>query len=53
MHIKVLDLLFDDQVCSLVYIQDLTKFVEQRDREKQTDELMQASQILSEKLETP
>lgn len=47
MQIKILDILFDDQVCYLVYMQDLTKFVEDGKKEKQTEDLLKASHFIS------
>lgn len=52
-QIKILDILFDDQVCSLLYMQDLTKFKEDTDRDKRTENLMKASHVISDKIKAP
>ena len=52
-QIKILDILFDDQVCYLVYMQDLTKFVEDGKKEKQTEDLLKASHFISSNIQVP
>ena len=47
MQIKILDIFFDDQICHLVYMQDLTKFVEDSKKEKQVENLLKASHCIS------
>jgi len=49
-QIKILDVLFDDQICSLVYMQDLTKFKEETERDKQTENLIKASHCISNRI---
>ena len=52
-QIKILDILFDDQICYLVYMQDLTKFVEDGKKEKQTEDLLKASHFISSNIQVP
>jgi len=52
-QIKILDILFDDQICYLVYMQDLTKFVEDGKKEKQTEDLIKASHFISSNIQVP
>lgn len=45
--------MFDDEACFLVYMQDLTKFVEDSKKETQTENLLKASQCISNKIQVP
>ena len=51
-NIKMLDVLFDNQVCSLVYMTDLTQIIAESKRSLDQEKLLQASEI-SEQLQTP
>ena len=53
MQVRVFDILFDDQVCSLVYMQDMTKFSSELTREKAQLYLSIANQCITEELQTP
>lgn len=44
--IKVIDIHFDDRQCSLIYMQDLTKFVEEAETVKETKKLLRASSCI-------
>ena len=48
----MLDVLFDNQVCSLVYMTDLTQIIEESKRSWDQEKLLQASEI-SEQLQMP
>ena len=48
----MLDVLFDNQVCSLVYMTDLTQIIAESKRSLDQEKLLQASEI-SEQLQTP
>ena len=48
----MLDVLIDNQVCSLVYMTDLTQIIEESKRSLDQEKLLQASEI-SEQLQMP
>lgn len=51
--IKIMDILFNDKVASLVYMQDLTKFVKENETIQQTEKLLKASKCISERIKMP
>ena len=51
-NIKMLDILFDNQVCSLVYMTDLTQIIAESEECLNKEKLLQVSDI-SEQLQTP
>ena len=53
MIVKVLDILYNNELCSLVYIQDLTQFVKDNERQKVEDSLQVATTCVSEGLQVP
>lgn len=53
MQIKLLDILYDDQVCSLVYMWDLTKFYRNQQHDKTQQKLMLASSWMLENMKGP
>ena len=42
-NIKMLNVLFDDQVCSLVYMTDLTKVIREGEQKQTQESLLKAS----------
>ena len=44
-----MDILFDDQICYLVHMQDLTQDVEDVKQENQTKNLLEASKFIVKK----
>ena len=48
--IKVIEIIFDDRVCSLVYMQDLTKFIQENETIRQTENLLRASKCISQRI---
>ena len=52
-RIKILDVLFDDRVCSLVYMQDLTQINHDIEIEKAHENLQMANTQISEELQAP
>ena len=39
MQIKIIDILFNDQVCNLVYMQDITPFVKNINNERTKEDI--------------
>ena len=51
--VKVLDVIFEDEVCSLIYMQDLTQFHKEKDKDKVRDNLSFANACVSEEIQAP
>lgn len=52
-RIKIFDILFDDGICSLVWMQDLTKFGQESEDHLQKEEYLTASKSISERIKLP
>ena len=46
-QIKILDILFDDQLCNLVYMQDVSQVYKEHEREKAHENILMASACTS------
>ena len=46
-------MLFDEQVCNLVYMQDLTEVYKEQEREKARENILKANFYTSQKLQAP
>ena len=44
---KILDVLFDEQVCNLVYMQDLSEVYKEQEREKARENILKANSYTS------
>ena len=53
MKVRIFEALFNDQVCNLVYIQDLTLFYRDIENEKKSEKLLIANACISEELDVP
>ena len=49
-NIKMLNVLFDDQVCSLVYMTDLTKVIREGEQKQTQESLLKASNWIYQEL---
>ena len=52
-QVKILEVLFNDQVCNLVYMQDLTQVYLNKEREKTHENLQIANACISEEIQAP
>ena len=52
-NIKILDVLFDDQVSSLVYMTDLTKVIRENEQRKTQESLLATSTWIAKELQGP
>ena len=52
-QIKLLDILYDDKVCNLVYMQDVTQVYREHEREKAHENILMASACTSQELQAP
>ena len=53
MKIRIFEVLFNDQVCNLVYIQDLSLFYRDIENEEKNEKLLIANASISEELAVP
>ena len=52
-QIKVLDVLYDDQICNLVYMQDITNVYQEEERKKMQENILMANAYTSKQLQGP
>ena len=52
-NIKMLDVLYDNQVCKLVYMTDLTSIIKENERSQAEQNLLKVSNWICDELETP
>ena len=52
-QIKVLDVLFNDQVCNLVFIKDITYVYEKQEQQKTYEHIIMANDYTSKQLQEP
>ena len=52
-YFKILDVLFNEQVCNLVYMQDLTEVYKEKERNEARDNILRANFYTSQELQTP
>ena len=53
MQIKTLDVLYDEQVCNLVYMQDISTVYKEEERSKTLDNILMANAYTSKELQGP
>ena len=51
-QIRIFDILYDDQVCNLVYMEDMTSFYQSVQSEKAQQYFFKATQCITEELQT-
>ena len=52
-QIKVIEVLYNDQVCNLVYMHDLTQLYKETELEKTQENLLLANACISEEFQAP
>lgn len=52
-QIKILDVLYNDQVCDLIYMQDITKVYREQEVAKTRENILMATYFTSQELQAP
>ena len=53
MKVRIFEVIYNEQVCNLIYIQDLTLFYRDVENEKKNEKLLIANACISEELAVP